>query len=99
MANTKNEHSEGQMVFEGHVEEGVRSYCIIYDLDEPPMELCFSTNLSVDEVSLRLLAFIKELRRTRFNMPNKGFRLKPTEEEGLYELVDNTVPKNPRHAA
>jgi hypothetical protein len=58
-----------------------------------------SRQILVDEVSLRLLAFIKELRRTRFNMPNKGFRLKPTEEEGVYELVDNTVLKNPRHAA
>ncbi len=99
-ADTRSEHkrSNGAVIFrrlsKNHETDLLRTYTILYNIEEPPIELNFSKKLSVNRVIHLLKLFIEDLRHEGFETPLMQIEVEPTEEEGLYQLPEGfSMPK------
>jgi hypothetical protein len=93
-ANTSSErkHSNGALIFrklnKTHEADPLRTYTILYDIEEPQMELKFSKSLSVNSVMRLLKLFIEDLRHEGFETPYMLIEVEPTEEEGVCKVPE-----------
>jgi hypothetical protein len=90
--------SNGTMIFrrlsKNHETDLLRTYTILYDIEEPPIELNFSKKLSVNRVIRFLKLFIEDLRHEGFETPLLQIEVEPTEEEGVYRVPEGfSMPK------
>ncbi len=92
--NISNERKQnnGALIFrtlsKTHETDPLRTYSIMYNPEEPQMEVNFSKSLSVNSVIRLLKLFIKELRHEGFETPYMLIEVEPTEEEGVYKVPE-----------
>ena len=93
-ADTRSEHkrTNGAVIFrtlsKDHETDLLRTYTILYNIEEPPIELKFSKKLSVNRVIHLLKLFIEDLRHEGFETSLLAIEVEPTEEKGLYQLPE-----------